>query len=216
MSIRLLLGQVSRHRRSVIIILHKRTTFELGQPNNTNQGWTSMSPTLAYVVHRTPTRVRIKVPARRLHEAYFCRVEEALLRHPGILTVDTNPLLGSVVITCRDSFDAATVQTYLAEIERLAIRSGPPLRSLPSEEQVPCLHVMPNAGGQSDRDQHGRTLPTIVTQLIVALATGRLGAQIIEWIIEGLVRGVMQGQSRSTSRPRATLPPPGHLVRTAA
>ena len=58
----------------------------------------------AFVVHCTPTRIRIKIPERQRQEAYFAALRRALLQHPDVLGVHANPLAASVVIECRDGF----------------------------------------------------------------------------------------------------------------
>ena len=55
----------------------------------------------AFVVHCTATRIRIKIPERRRQEAYFAALQRALLQHPDVLGVRTNPLAASVAIESR-------------------------------------------------------------------------------------------------------------------
>jgi hypothetical protein len=50
------------------------------------------------VVHRTPKRLRLKVPPRRHDEAFFAGLQQELIKQRGIISVDLNSLTGSVVI----------------------------------------------------------------------------------------------------------------------
>src|SRR5215471_10880523 len=71
-----------------------------------NRGCRSMhARTRAFVAHRTPTRIRIKIPDRQRQEAYFAALERVLIQHPNIVRVDSNPLTASVIIECREGFE---------------------------------------------------------------------------------------------------------------
>ena len=52
----------------------------------------------AYVAHSSPSRMRIRVPAKKGGTAYFAWLRDQLLSLPGITTVEVNPLTGSVLV----------------------------------------------------------------------------------------------------------------------
>ena len=47
---------------------------------------------LAFIVHRTSTRIRIKIPGRRGEKSYFEALKGALLAHQDVLEVEATPL----------------------------------------------------------------------------------------------------------------------------
>jgi|GEM_PF-1930110 len=53
---------------------------------------------IAYLVHRTAERWRLRVPARKRDLAYFIRLYEALRAQPEIQEVTVNPLTGSLLV----------------------------------------------------------------------------------------------------------------------
>jgi hypothetical protein len=57
------------------------------------------------VVHRTPKRLRLKVPPRRHDEAFFAGLQQELIKQRGIISVDLNSLTGSVVIVHDGTLD---------------------------------------------------------------------------------------------------------------
>src|SRR3954465_11472649 len=46
----------------------------------------------AYIVHRTPSRLRFKFPERRHDQAFFSALQKQIMGWEGVLTVQTNPL----------------------------------------------------------------------------------------------------------------------------
>ena len=51
----------------------------------------------AHVCHRTPDRLRIKIPSRKGDEAYFSSLTAHFSGLPGIKSLQANPLTGSVL-----------------------------------------------------------------------------------------------------------------------
>ena len=68
----------------------------------------------AFVVHRTPHRIRIKIPAHQGQHAYFSAVQLHLAVRPDVIAVKINPQLGSVVIHYRAGFDLASIHQFPA------------------------------------------------------------------------------------------------------
>jgi hypothetical protein len=58
----------------------------------------------AYVVHRIPGRVRLKVPARRGDAAFFAELSQRVRRMPRVRHVDVNPMTGSVLLRHEGDF----------------------------------------------------------------------------------------------------------------
>ena len=52
----------------------------------------------AYISHRTPTRLRIRVPSRKRDPAWFSQAKERLAEIAGVEAVDVNELSGSILI----------------------------------------------------------------------------------------------------------------------
>ena len=51
----------------------------------------------ARLIHRTMSRVRVKIPGKKGDKAYFASVEALFRDHPEIESVDANPRTGSVL-----------------------------------------------------------------------------------------------------------------------
>ena len=68
---------------------------------------------LARVAHSLPGRKRVKIDEKRCDEAYFTALEKGLSGYPGILTVETNPLTGTVLVRHRE--DDLDFLRYAAE-----------------------------------------------------------------------------------------------------
>src|SRR5215470_3284185 len=64
----------------------------------------------AFVVHRTPHRIRIKIPRWERQDCYFAALQRVLERRPGVVSVRVNALVASIVIHCRDGFEIASVR----------------------------------------------------------------------------------------------------------
>jgi ABC-type amino acid transport substrate-binding protein len=57
----------------------------------------------AYVVHETPTRLRLKVPSRRHDKSYFGNVLRALSEKMPGARIDANPTTATILISGPDS-----------------------------------------------------------------------------------------------------------------
>lgn len=68
---------------------------------------------LAFVVHRTPTRMRIRIPSRRGEDAFFDGLKRQLLGRAGVWDVQTSSVTCSVVI--KHSQDCEWSSRKLAE-----------------------------------------------------------------------------------------------------
>ena len=127
---------------------------------------------LAFIVHRTSTRIRIKIPGRRGQKSYFEALKGALLAHPDVLEVEATPLTGSVIINCRAGFALATQDQ---QFPRLKIAPADVLSPV-ALEQSKCLPEGPV----------GITIIAKTLDLFLAISTNQLGSRLIDWAVQTL------------------------------
>jgi len=87
----------------------------------------------AYRVHRTPGRVRLKIPERRGDHAFFDEIAELLRRFSAVTKVECNPLTGSLLLRHLGQLDGEPMQaalSALAEMVELELSSPPVARRL--------------------------------------------------------------------------------------
>ncbi len=77
------------------------------------------------MVHRTPQRMRIKIPRWKRQDHDFAVLQRALERCPGVVSVRVNALVASVVIHCRDEFEIMSVRPCFVGLELVLPASGP-------------------------------------------------------------------------------------------
>jgi hypothetical protein len=65
---------------------------------------------LAYVAHRTPTRVRLRVPSRHNDAEFFAGLGHQLRAWDGIVSVEENAVTSSLVIISQRGFDWSTLR----------------------------------------------------------------------------------------------------------
>src|SRR5215467_1537715 len=87
---------------------------------------------LAFVVHRTPQRIRIKIPRWERRDYDFAALRRALERCPGVVCVRVNALAASVVIHCGDGFEIMSVRHCFIGLELVlpASHAGPWARQI--------------------------------------------------------------------------------------
>jgi hypothetical protein len=151
--------------------------------------------TPALVVHRTPTRIRIKIPNRRRQQTYFAALERVLAEHPDIFRVHLNPLTAGVIIECRKGFDLTAQHRRFLGLEMLEPESAlPPSRGYgaPPDEGIDTV-----AGAL--------IFAPVILKLIVAITTGQVGVQLIEWVIDAFVQAARSEVQRRAAGRRAPL-----------
>lgn len=140
----------------------------------------------AHIVHRTVTRLRIRVPARRLDHAYFGELQAKLVGCTGVRSVEANPLTGSVLIEhdlkfCVTAF--GTVGLALRIEEHGAGRL----------DQCDYRAVLHRAMAKRDE---GSDAHLALAKLVFAAATGRIWSHVLEliigWCAEALIEAVLQ------------------------
>jgi hypothetical protein len=149
--------------------------------------------TRAFVVHRTPTRIRIKIPQRQRQQAFFAALERVLIEHPGVVRVHSNPLTAGVIIVCRKGFDLTAQQRRFLGLQMLETKGALPTSGCPARM------AQPNDGIDS-------LLPTLTLasgalKLIVAVTTKQVGVQLVEWVVDAIVRAARhEAQRRAIGR----------------
>ena len=157
----------------------------------------------AFVVHRTPTRIRIKIPGQRRQQGYFDALKHVLLGHRDVIGVHANPLTTSVIIHCRQGFDLTAHGPRLFGVQLL-----PASESGTASSQTQHLMRLDDEVNTISKGAIGSA--GLVLKLIAVVATKQLGAQLIEWVIEAFIRAAMHDANR-----RAPMAPRVLLVATA-
>lgn len=146
--------------------------------------------TRAFVVHRTPTRIRIKIPQRQRQQAYFAALERVLVEHPDVVRVHSNPLTAGVIIVCRKGFDLTAQHRRflgLQMLERLPTSGCPAPMAQPNDGMDGLLPTVTLASG--------------ALKLIVAAITKQVGVQLVEWVIDAIVQAARhEAQRRAIGR----------------
>ncbi len=155
------------------------------------------------MVHRTPQRIRIKIPQWKRRDHDFAALQRALERCHGVVSVRVNVRAASVVIHCGDGFEITSVRHCFAGLELVLPASvrGPGARQIAPTQRV-----------------HGHSTPVVsliglVVKLTIAIATRRLDALIRELIFEAAVQALVQQLYRKLMQsPRLERPPRALLV----
>jgi hypothetical protein len=156
----------------------------------------------AFVVHRTPQRIRIKIPRWERQDDNFARLQRALERCPGVVCVRVNTLVASVVIHCGDDFEIMSVRHCFAGLEWVLPASG---ASPWARQMVPAQRIH----GHSAR---AISLVGLVVKLTIAVATRRPDALIRELILEAAVQALVQQLYRKLMQSLRLERPPRALL----
>lgn len=140
----------------------------------------------AYIVHRTATRLRIRVPARKLDHHYFQDLKAKLAGCAGVVSVAATPLTGSVLIEHDPEFS-------LAAFGAVGLALGIEHHGAVSQNHSDCLTIVHCA--MAKRDEGSDPL-LAVAKLVFAAATGRLWSHvldlIIDWCADALIKALLQ------------------------
>jgi hypothetical protein len=157
----------------------------------------------AFVVHRTPQRIRIKIPRWERRDHDFAALRRALERCPGVVCVRVNALAASVVIHCGDEFEIMSVRHCFVGLELI----------LPASGAGPWARQMVSAQRTHDHSTRAISLVGLAVKLTIAIATRRLDALIRELILEAAVQALAQHLYRKLMQsPRLERPPQALLV----
>lgn len=80
--------------------------------------------TLAYVSHKTRSRIRLKVPSRRKDHTFFASLAEKMSSVEGVSAVETYPLTGSLLLLHSSDPDRVIEAAIVAGGLRFARNSG--------------------------------------------------------------------------------------------
>ncbi|THK35353.1 hypothetical protein EHS39_25390 [Ensifer sp. MPMI2T] len=136
----------------------------------------------AQIIHRAPGRVRIKIPARRHHAAYFNELRANLLACEGVVAVQVNPLTATVLIEHNESCDLTTLNHGLdlanARPEPLCER-----QPLPPVARIDA-HIRTLSGGEMD-------LGSLIVKVALALISRQPGGLMVELGVEAATRSAL-------------------------
>ncbi len=140
----------------------------------------------AHIVHRTATRLRIRVPARKLDHAFFRELKAKLAGCASVVSVEATPLTGSVLIEHDPEF---CVSVFAAVGIALRIKEHGAGRQDHSDYRAVLQCAM--AKRHEGSDAH-----LALAKLVFAAVTGRLWSHvlelIIEWCAEALIKAVLE------------------------
>ena len=146
----------------------------------------------AVVAHRTAGRIRLKISERRGDAAYFAALQRVFAADPDVLKVSANARTGSVIIWCVEGFEFGEGSRFLG----LEVVEGP--APLGTADQV-----RRNAVALDDRLHAASggelSLATFITKLILAVATGQVLGQLLEWAVESFVQRARRRASQAAA-----------------
>lgn len=130
----------------------------------------------AEVVHRTPRRLRVKVPSRKGDEGFFARLREEFAAHPKVEEVAVNALTGSLLLV--GGADVGEVAELAEEkgffrLERAAARASLP-QTVAAHVKGADRHVRRVFGG--DLDLTGLTFVLFLGLGLYQIVRGNLAA----------------------------------------
>jgi hypothetical protein len=142
------------------------------------------------VVHKTPHRIRVKIPGWERRETAFVTLQRKLERCPGVVYVRVNPLVASVVIHCSDQFHLASALHCFAGREFVLAVSATGNPKPVAWRIASCEAVWPCPAGSGQ-------LAAMAVDLAMAIWMRRLGGLITEWIFQAVVQVLLQQLLRS-------------------
>jgi Heavy metal associated domain 2 len=134
----------------------------------------------AHVVHRTPGRLRIKIPAARNQVAFFANLQRQLAGAEGISSVTVNPAAASLVVI------------HDSGVDPLAVCRGIPYLAFESS-----VHADVASGRELD-------LVFLLAKLLPFVFARHPAAQLAEVIAEPVLRAVVGAMTRPQSHRRST------------
>jgi len=124
----------------------------------------------AYIVHRTPSRLRLKFSERRHDQAFFNALQKQIRGWEGVLAVETNLLTASVLIRHRHTFDPTNVSRLeVGSQQGIALSKRPSAVSRPPLSR--CPHVL-------ERHSVWTDLASSAVKLVVMTVLGRFGVPV--------------------------------------
>ena len=144
----------------------------------------------AHLLHRTATRLRIRVPGRRCDLGFFQTLKQKLQACEGVTAVEVNPLTSSVLIVHGGQLPAATLRACGIQLAGDGHSSGGDHGAFPFSY----------SNGVTVAQRNGFVQLSLIAKLFYAAMTGRLGAQIfelvLEWLAEAVINAVFSPKKR--------------------
>jgi hypothetical protein len=157
----------------------------------------------AFVVRRTPQRIRIKIPGWERRDHDFAALQRALERCSGVVCVRINALVASVAIHCGDEFEIMSVRHCFVGLELV----------LPASDAGPWARQMAPVQRIHGHSTRAISLLGLAVKLAIAITTRRLDAFFRELILEAAVQALVQQLYRKLMQsPRLERPPQALLV----
>ncbi len=157
------------------------------------------------MVHRTPHRIRIRIPRWQQRHDNFTALQRALESRAGVLCVRVNPLAASIVITCSDGFEIASVRDCFAGLALRLAPAGLPRRA----RQI--AHPQP-----VHRSSDSASFVSLIVRLAIAIATRQGEAVFRELILEAAIQVLVRQLHRRLMGSRTRLAAPRALLVAAA
>ncbi|TGQ39636.1 HMA2 domain-containing protein [Mesorhizobium sp. M00.F.Ca.ET.216.01.1.1] len=143
----------------------------------------------ARVIHRTPGRLRIKIPAARNQVAFFANLQRELLGAEGISSVTVNPTAASLVIR------------HDRRVDPLAVCRGIPYLAVESSVYPPVV-TNHRADATSARELD---LVFLLAKLLPLVFARHPAAQLAEVLAEPVLRAVVGTMMRPQSHRSSTV-----------
>jgi hypothetical protein len=145
---------------------------------------------LAFVAHRTPTRMRIRIPGRRGDDAFFDGLKRQLLDWRGVLEVETSSITCGIVIN--HARDCEWSRRRLAQLGLICATEPHRHESL--------RNPPPAAGGPCRRESIAVIdLAAVIVQAGSALLRAQAGAALTRYVAERLIGSALA--SSVTAKP---------------
>ncbi|MGJ0508218.1 MAG: hypothetical protein ACR652_14085 [Methylocystis sp.] len=131
----------------------------------------------AYVVHETPSRLRLRVPARRRDNAWFTEARRRLSQALPGARIEANPLTGSILICAPDA--ARGVDAMADGPFRLCAtpRAEGPIQNLSAQAEAFNERVRRLSGGFADARTY--IVAGLVLTAFVQIARGQVFAPAV-------------------------------------
>ncbi|WP_331371421.1 HMA2 domain-containing protein [Sinorhizobium chiapasense] len=142
---------------------------------------------IAQIVHYTPGRLRIKIPAARHQTTFFADLQQQLVGADGVLSVTVNPTAASLVIVHDIAVDPLAL---CREIPGLAVTSS-------------AVHPHLMGTGRADNLSGGREtdLVSLLAKLLPLVFARHPLAQLAEPLAEPILRAAFDSLTQPTSYP---------------
>ncbi len=122
-----------------------------------------------HIVHATPRRVRLQIPAKRHDKSFFDSLRDHLSQQPGVERVHVNPATTSIVI------HAADPRSLLGFLEESGLRvcEGPAINKVDWEGKQQLSYLQRRLGRMGSRTNVARVSVYLVVGASIAFKIAR-------------------------------------------